>query len=353
MDRKEQLKNLIRLNLKASDQAQNSVSSLQNELAAIEKAERKNPSKKLLQLQKQLRQNPENRALRDEITRLAIDESLGYFAVWRGGCNKFSSSSLQISQPLFISENVLHEAPVVQQAFDAMYVESLEDLCRVLPWQPTGLVTLPTQSFHPFREYEFSASAVTASSPSYFIAQPLYDTQIIWRTGTAQVNFFQVPLGGTSLDGGVGFNRPKTQLETNMDQGGSLPYPKQFRITGLSLFPEATVSAEDCAKLMETAWIRLFIGNQDYLVLPALMMVGNVTVKNPLISFKSADPCLPVYNLPVPIDLLPQQNFRVEINFPMTQSFEKNFSVRAVLHGGFTRVRYQTENKVESTDGSW
>ena len=58
------------------------------------------------------------------------------------------------------------------------------------------------------------------------IQQPLYDRGTILSTST-QLNFFQVPLGGGTPS--------KTELDTNMDQGGSLPYPKNFELHAIRL----------------------------------------------------------------------------------------------------------------------
>src|SRR3989338_7320546 len=61
------------------------------------------------------------------------------------------------------------------------------------------------------------------------IQQPLYDRNTVATSGTSQLNFFQAPLGGSPA------GTIETQVQTNMDQGGSLPYPKNFEIHAIRL----------------------------------------------------------------------------------------------------------------------
>lgn len=331
MDRKQQLEQLINLNKQAVNQTQTNISSLQDELEEIKKQEKKPVSRKLSQLVEQFKKNPKDEDLRKKVTAAALEANQGHFAVWRGGLtNGPDAQHIEISQPAFNSENRLIDPPVVVQSFEAVYVDSLEDLKNLLPLNPTGLLSLPTQAFFPFREYAHE----TSGDPSIEVVhQPLYDTGTVSTNGTAQLNFFQVPLGGTS----AGAVMPKTQIQTNMDQGGSLPYPKHFKITGISVYPDASTPYDDVIRLMGTAWVRIFIGTRDYLVLPLSAVAVGSSQRNPLISFRLSNPCVPVYHFAEPIDLIPQQNFRVEINFPIPQEFSQAFDIKVILHGSFAR----------------
>ena len=151
------------------------------------------------------------------------------------------------------------------------------------------------------------------------IQQPLYDQNVVATFGTGQLNYFQVPLGGTV----AGAAAPKTQVQTNMDQGGSLPYPKNFEIHALRLVNQYGSAVVDLTRIYDSSWFRLFIGTKDYLVVNSFMLtagvglngVANGTTNVVSVVNGRGDHCA-IYVLAEPIDLIPQQNFRCELNFP-------------------------------------
>jgi hypothetical protein len=172
--------------------------------------------------------------------------------------------------------------------------------------------------------------------------QPLYDTVTV-RDGTSQLNFFQVPLGATMAKESA----PKTQVETDMDQGGSLPYPKTFYIEGITVTPGPTVPYSLSMKLLDNSWLRLFIGTKDYLVAPT-NQVAYVANKS---DYKYPGP---IFKFANPIKLLPQQNMRVEINFPRPVQFPGTVATReaklqVTLHGYY---EFKT-HYVQQEDGQW
>jgi hypothetical protein len=151
------------------------------------------------------------------------------------------------------------------------------------------------------------------------IQQPLYDRNTVATSGTGSLNFFQVPLGGT----GAGAATPKSQVQTNMDQGGSLPYPKNFEIHALRLINEYGSAVSDLNRIYDSSWFRLFIGTKDYLVVNSFMLTAGVGLDGVaagttnVVSVVNGRPDQRgIYVLAEPIDLIPQQNFRCEINFP-------------------------------------
>jgi hypothetical protein len=151
------------------------------------------------------------------------------------------------------------------------------------------------------------------------IQQPLYDRNTVATSGTGQLNYFQVPLGGTI----AGSLLPKTQVDTNMDQGGSLPYPKNFEIHAIRLINEYGAAVTDLNRIYDSSWFRLFIGTKDYLVVNSFMLTAGVGLDGvaagvtDVISVQNGRPDQRgIYVLAEPIDLIPQQNFRCEINFP-------------------------------------
>ena len=154
------------------------------------------------------------------------------------------------------------------------------------------------------------------------IQQPLYDRNAVATSGTTQLNFFQVPLGGSPPGGAL----PKTQVQTNMDQGGSLPYPKNFEIHAIRLINQYGSSVADLSAIYDSSWFRLFIGTKDYLVVNSFMLTAGVGLNGILSAPVLAGTLASVVNgradqrgiyvLAEPIDLIPQQNFRCELNFP-------------------------------------
>jgi hypothetical protein len=151
------------------------------------------------------------------------------------------------------------------------------------------------------------------------IQQPLYDRNTVATSGTGQLNYFQVPLGGTA----AGSVTPKTQVQTNMDQGGSLPYPKNFEIHAIRLINEYGAEVSDLNRIYDSSWFRLFIGTKDYLVVNSFMLTAGVGLDgvaagetNVVSVVNGRADQRGIYVLAEPIDLIPQQNFRCEINFP-------------------------------------
>jgi len=172
------------------------------------------------------------------------------------------------------------------------------------------------------------------------IQQPLYDRNTVATTGTAQLNFFQVPLGGTN----PGAAAPKTHVETNMDQGGSLPYPKNFEIHAIRLINQYDSIVADLNIIYNTSWFRLFIGTKDYLVVNTFMLTAGVgldgvaTGSTDVASVTNGRPDQRgIYVLAEPIDLIPQQNFRCEINFPSTPTLSSPTDLSVYLDGFFKR----------------
>jgi len=150
------------------------------------------------------------------------------------------------------------------------------------------------------------------------IQQPLYDRGSVLSTST-QLNFFQVPLGGGAT--------AKTELDTNMDQGGSLPYPKNFELHAIRCVNAYSASLLDLPSIYNGAWFRLFIGTKNYLVVNLFMLSAGVGLEGLVsgsVSMGSAQNGKPdqrgIYVLAEPIDLIPQQNFRCEVNFPAALS---------------------------------
>lgn len=165
----------------------------------------------------------------------------------------------------------------------------------------------------------------------------------VWTPGS-QLNFFQKCLG---MEADL-YNprtsrverRMMTQHENNLDVAGSLPYPKNFTITGISFIPDVSADYEDVARFIDGAWFRLFIGCFDYQIAPSSLvsiLPGKLT---PGLKMRASSPLQASYSLPESIDLIPQQNFRAELNSPFGRDIKKPFNVLGILHGYFSRRIY-------------
>jgi len=172
------------------------------------------------------------------------------------------------------------------------------------------------------------------------IQQPLYDQNTVATSGTTQLNYFQVPLGGTI----TGTATSKTQVQTNMDQGGSLPYPKNFEIHAIRLINQYGAAVADLNQIFNNSWFKLFIGTKDYLVVNSFMLTAGVGLdgiaagSTNVVGVHNGRPDQRgIYVLAEPIDLIPQQNFRCELNFPTATSLTATVAVSIYLDGFFKR----------------
>jgi len=119
----------------------------------------------------------------------------------------------------------------------------------------------------------------------------------------------------------------KTQVQTNMDQGGSLCYPKSFFITGITVTTTPDTAYKDAVKLISNSWFRLFIGTMDHLYVPTntLSYIANMS------EYKYPGPVMDMSEHP--LQLIPQQNFRVEVNYPDKLVFSSQVKLQVILHG--------------------
>lgn len=343
MDRKTQLQELIEANKKMQKEAEVSCKEYTKELGEISEKESLRENPEIRALKKKLELSPRAHKDRMELTRRAIEAGQGNFVVWRGGQGAPPESQfVEIEQPILNSENVLFKAPFVKQHFQVLAVtDTLDDLKYMLEFQPDGLITLPQRGLYYFSEFipnqpaqrkirKIGARRAPEQTCQYYA--PLYDVNTVATSGTSQLNYFQVPLGGCG-HGSI----PKTQCETNMDQGGSLPYPKTFDITGISIIPCASASYDDAARIVDGSWFRLFIGTMDYFVSPTLPLACLPGKRSPGVNFRLNNPLRPVFCFPEPIRLISQQNFRCEINFPFSMEISKPVKLQVILHGYFYR----------------
>ena len=132
---------------------------------------------------------------------------------------------------------------------------------------------------------------VNLPGSSEVIRQRLYDFQLYPTAGQAQLSFFQLPIGQgiTSAQGGA-VGSAKTYADTNMENSGALPRPKNYLIESIEVLfepgsvstantytpaiPNQTAAAaaavvlvqlQDINLIRQSGWLELYIGSKTYL----------------------------------------------------------------------------------------
>jgi hypothetical protein len=182
------------------------------------------------------------------------------------------------------------------------------------------------------------------------INEPLFDTQNLPLAGTPSLRFFGQGIG-------VG---GQTQADTNLPISGALPNPQQFHCYGVQLVPQASVAADDVgaatarindiALMLDTSFLRLFIGTKSYFEVKTVFIpsghgligaVATTITDRELYAVTNGVPHQNnYYDVTVrlnrkrkPIHIPPQQAFRVELNFPVAQAFSAAFDVSVFMIG--------------------
>lgn len=177
----------------------------------------------------------------------------------------------------------------------------------------------------------------------------LYDFTTYAAAGQTQLNFFQIPLGqsGKSLE------------DTNMETAGTLPAPKHFLVQRLEIFafPDASPAyagpmteaeqVNDVYDLARRGYLDFFIGSKSYLTEAPLARIPAcsgliVSAAMSDASTAAADQYNRVayanlggrpYDLAPPILLMPNQNFRVSLNWASVLPISADMRVGVVMSG--------------------
>ena len=225
---------------------------------------------------------------------------------------------------------------------------------------------------------DFNSRRVTNPSQSEVVRQRLYDYQLYPTAGTTQLAFFQQPIGQgiTSAIGGT-VGAGKTQWDTNMELGGTLPSGKAFLIESIEVvfFPgsvstantytpikplefNATASATvggqlaDVNSIYQSGMLELNILSKNYLRETPLIAFPPKTQFNLDVGIASNSATTAVnvaenmraagrpYYIDPTIALQPAVNFEVLIRFPAAVATPSGFNGRigVILDGYFMRA---------------
>lgn len=225
---------------------------------------------------------------------------------------------------------------------------------------------------------DFNSRRVTNPSQSEVVRQRLYDYQLYPTAGSTQFAFFQQPIGQglTSAIGGT-VGSGKTQWDTNMELGGTLPSGKAFLIESIEVvfFPgsvstsntytpikplefNATASATvggqlaDVNQIYQSGMLELNILSKNYLRETPLIAFPPKTQFNLDVGIASNSATTAVnvaenmraagrpYYIDPTIALQPAVNFEVLIRFPAAVATPSGFNGRigVILDGYFMRA---------------
>lgn len=183
------------------------------------------------------------------------------------------------------------------------------------------------------------------------VRQTLYDFQVYALAGQTQLNFFQVPVGQAG----------KTQADTNMETAGTLPAPKQFLAqsievvffssVALAMFGAQAIALgmNDVQAVHQGGWLDFFIGSKSYLLEAPIGKFPPKTYIKVNAALSDATTPAPAfqsriayavsggrpYYLEPPILLVPTQNFRISLNWPVAVALPSgaNGRIGIVLDG--------------------
>lgn len=173
--------------------------------------------------------------------------------------------------------------------------------------------------------------------------QALYD-MVLAASGATQTEFnlFTVPLGGAYDDGGT--LQAKTQVQTNMVYGGSMPYPQNFECHGMRLICQYGAAPATLNTIFDSSWVRFFIGTKDYLVVNSFQLTAGVGLDGvaagttDICSVQNGRPDQRATNVFAEvIDLIPQQNFKVTLYFPVVGAATPFIQIWIYLDGFLKR----------------
>jgi len=102
--------------------------------------------------------------------------------------------------------------------------------------------------------------ALSRPAPAGYVRayrNPLYDTDDLQAAATAQVRFFQVPVGQLNASAAV-----KTEADTNLTQAGQLANPQMFDLFGFQFETEPQVVVADQVLVYQRGVFEFSFGTQ-------------------------------------------------------------------------------------------
>lgn len=309
-------------------------------------------------LKRQLQEDPLDWGIRSKLTIACYRAYQGDFLAWRGGESPPISGSYQVilEYPITPPEDEwairlssiesTKFADFLKQDSEPKYhaescwiisILDLKDLQNLMKYAPSACLTLTENnigkltSFHGRRNHQIDASLWRLEGLLYDTLEiPAGEVKRFYKEDQSwnyNLSFFQIPLGAADWNGKV-----KDFTDTNIDQGGSLSYPKNFEIEGISLVPFLDTNLEDYSEFLDKTCVRLLIGTMDRIRFPTRVCCPQGTHQSNSI-LRVSTPFNPCFNFEY--ELVPQQNFRVDLIESSNQPvfLRKSIKLRCFLHG--------------------
>lgn len=256
------------------------------------------------------------------------------------------------------------------RAWETLYAMPIVSyaLGSVAPVSQWGAGDMPTpQTFANYR--------VTNPNASEVVGQPLYDWQLYPQAGQQQFTFFSLPIGqGVTSTPGAVVGTAKTESDTNMVQGGSLPSGMEFlaescevyfqpgsvstanTFTPVGFTTSATAAllaanisdANDMYQVYNEGTLKMKVLQKiqftetplrrfppaNWLEVDSSLATTNATTA---LAISTARPKGDLYQMKPPISLQSVVNFNVTIEYPAARALPSGFNGRiGVVLNGYT-----------------
>lgn len=225
---------------------------------------------------------------------------------------------------------------------------------------------------------DFDLYRVTNPKQSEIVRQSLYDTLLYPTAGQTQLSFFSTPVGGgVTTASGATVGTAKTQFDTNLELGNTLPSGKAFLIESIEVHVTAGLSAaantftlavpsvfaavaaaavagqvNDVASIIESGMLELNILSKNYLretplkkfppkcAFGADMAIASNSATTAEVATVNASAKGRAYFIEPNITLQPAVNFEVLLKWPGVVATPSGFNakVQVVLDGYFMRA---------------
>lgn len=124
---------------------------------------------------------------------------------------------------------------------------------------------------------------------------PVFRTVSDARSGNIRLEAVHQPLYDQGTLNAVGdtsyftSNANKTKAQTNLVQGGALPWPKRFSIRALRQVPQSgTATFSNYALYVANSFISLVVGEKNYLTVPSILITAGTGLENAFVTGAAA-----------------------------------------------------------------
>ena len=136
--------------------------------------------------------------------------------------------------------------------------------------------------------------------------------------------------------------------DTNMPNDGFLAHPMVYDVFGLALFVEQGISEADLVKFYNNTILKFYVSSKDYIHVPIHMVPSGggltgfaatgdtatpTTIFHATNCIPSPDVYLPIDIEGIPLHLLPQQNFFMEVKTFASSDFSATFKITGKVLG--------------------